>query len=357
MCLMNWKTIPKSHRSPYMNSEDVIQMKGRIDAAVGVSLIMKRPVILPNNHPLTHLLVDQFHRNYHHVHSETVVNELHYIEDPSSFKDIYILQILLYWHRLHHTDYCFNRSSKGEKMGLFITCLLTIRAIHTDSCIHSSSKLYCEARYTSKFIVTTDNGTNFHGVDNELRKINHPCLQEKFTSSAMKWIFNPPASPHIGGSWERLIRSVKKIFYQLNPSRILSDKLLRILFFLWNWDFNPESFYTGFQWRSKAVRVFQFNWISNGRSRITVIFFKRRWIREYLPKITRITKWFTNVKQIEKGDVVIIVDDNSLTKCWPKGVVIDVILGKNNQVRQATIQTSSGVLNRPAVKIAILGVK
>lgn len=129
---MNWKTIPKSHRSPYMNSEDVIQMKVRIDAAVGVSLIMKRPVILPNNHPLTHLLVDQFHRNYHHVHSETVVNELHYIEDPSSFKDIYILQILLYWHRLHHTDYCFNRSSKGKKMGLFITCLLTIRAIHIE---------------------------------------------------------------------------------------------------------------------------------------------------------------------------------------------------------------------------------
>lgn len=74
LCFENLKGIDKSNqiynRSPYMDAEDVIRMRGRIDAAKGVSDGMKRPIILPNDH---------FHRLYHHVYAETVVNELQQI--------------------------------------------------------------------------------------------------------------------------------------------------------------------------------------------------------------------------------------------------------------------------------------
>lgn len=74
------------------------------------------------------------------------------------------------------------------------------------------------------------------------------------------------------------------------------------------------------------------------------------------PSLTRRSKWFSSVKPIEKGDVVIIVDENSPTNCWPKGLVVETVVGKNGQVRQAVVQISSGVLTRPAVKLAVLDV-
>lgn len=72
--------------------------------------------------------------------------------------------------------------------------------------------------------------------------------------------------------------------------------------------------------------------------------------------ITRRTKWFQNVKPIEQGDVVIIVDENSARNCWLKGIVIETTLAKNGQVRHAVVRTKNGILKRPVLKLAVLNV-
>ena len=41
------------------------------------------------------------------------------------------------------------------------------------------------------------------------------------------WKFNPPAAPHMGGAWERLIRSVKIVLYKICPSQRFTDESLR----------------------------------------------------------------------------------------------------------------------------------
>lgn len=64
------------NRSPYLDDSNVLRVKGRIDAAQTVSDDVKRPIILPANHAITRLLVDFFHRRYHHLCHETVINEL-----------------------------------------------------------------------------------------------------------------------------------------------------------------------------------------------------------------------------------------------------------------------------------------
>lgn len=51
--------------------------------------------------------------------------------------------------------------------------------------------------------------------------------------------------------------------------------------------------------------------------------FWRRWVREYLPTLTRRTKWYNQVKPITKGDVVIIVHGNNNRNVWPEGIVLD----------------------------------
>ena len=63
--------------------------------------------------------------------------------------------------------------------------------------------------------VFSDNGTNFVAADRELaeeiRSINSKKLRDDLVLDAIEWQFNPPHAPHMGGVWERLVRSVKKV--------------------------------------------------------------------------------------------------------------------------------------------------
>ncbi|XP_065095610.1 uncharacterized protein LOC135717448 [Ochlerotatus camptorhynchus] len=83
---------------------------------------------------------------------------------------------------------------------------------------------------------------------------------------------------------------------------------------------------------------------------------KRWWLRDYLPSITRRTKWYTEVKPIKINDIVVIVDPKLPRNTWPKGRVIGIKQGSDGQVRSATVQTSGGIYERPTVKLAVLDV-
>ncbi|XP_053698795.1 uncharacterized protein LOC128745743 [Sabethes cyaneus] len=84
--------------------------------------------------------------------------------------------------------------------------------------------------------------------------------------------------------------------------------------------------------------------------------FWKLWLRDYLPSITRRTKWFKETKPISINDIVIIVDPNFPRNTWPKGRVIRIKKGSDGQVRSATVQTSSGFYEQPTVKLAVLDV-
>lgn len=84
--------------------------------------------------------------------------------------------------------------------------------------------------------------------------------------------------------------------------------------------------------------------------------FWRRWVQEYLPMITRRTKWFDAEKPLKTGDLVIIVDQN-MRNSWERGRVIDTVKGADGQTRRATVQTTKGVITRPVTKLALLDVE
>ena len=87
--------------------------------------------------------------------------------------------------------------------------------------------------------IRSDNGGNFVGADGEMQKALKEMDQYKIRQFLLerscdwiKWERNPPLSSHMGGVWERQIRSVRSVLSSLlkeHASR-LNDESLHTLF-------------------------------------------------------------------------------------------------------------------------------
>ena len=130
----------------------------------------------------------------------------------------------------------------SKRYGLVLTCLSS-RAVHIkllddlsiDSFIHSW-RSFLALRGNVK-ILRCNNGTNFVGANNEISRLFSEMSEcEEFTKqlreNQCQFLFNPPQASHMGGSWERLIRSIRAVFSGLTAHmHNLSTSNLRVLFY------------------------------------------------------------------------------------------------------------------------------
>ena len=62
--------------------------------------------------------------------------------------------------------------------------------------------------------MVSDNGTNFIGgckeINQLVKEIDRDMVQKMTSNKGIHWHWNPPATPHLGGVFEQLIRSVKR---------------------------------------------------------------------------------------------------------------------------------------------------
>ncbi|XP_058452848.1 uncharacterized protein LOC131431259 [Malaya genurostris] len=416
--------LPKSsplHRvSVIIDKDGIMRIYGRIDACDYADTFTRLPVVLPRTHPLTRLVLQDIHEKYHHQCNETFVNEAnkkYYIPRvrteckkirfncqrckirraqpiPPAMGDLPVARLAAFVRPFSYigVDYfgplhvVIGRRVE-KRWGVLVTCL-TVRAIHielahtlnTDSCIMALRN--CFARRGVPIQIISDRGTNFIGSEKELKKalavVDQEKIMKEFVSPVTSWVFNPPASPHMGGSWERLIQSVKKILTEVQPVRLMKDEVLRNnlievenivnsrpLTYVPIDDesspaLTPNHFLVGSSNGLKPLVPFDDSVSvvkqSYKTSQTLANFFWRRWINEYLPTITRRTKWFFPTKPILVGDIVIIADPKLPRNCWPKGRIVSTVISKDGQVRQATVQTATGLYQRPAVNIAVLDV-
>lgn len=406
--------------SPYLDDNGLLRMRGRIDAASVISFDQKRPIIMPKNNTITNLLVDSYHRMFLHRNYETVINEIkqrYYIPQLRVIlkmvrrrcqycKNLFIRPKIPEMGNLPYARLAvgFNvftytgidyfgpikivdgRISK-KRWGVLFTCLTT-RAIHleiahsmnTESCIMCIRNFI--VHHGPPREIYTDNGTNFEGADNELSKevakLDEKQLASTFTTCYTEWKFNPPIAPHQGGVWERLVRSVKTSLYDILPDRLPTDEQLKNLLAEIQFIVNsrpltfvplehesdealtPNHFIFGSSNGTKPILLpedrpnLRSKWREN--QRLADLFWKR-FIKEYLPTVTRRTKWFDQVEPLKVGDVVLIMDTEGPRNSYPKAVVIEVFPGSNKQVRRARVQKSDkSILTRPATKLAKLDI-
>ncbi|XP_062535376.1 uncharacterized protein LOC134204589 [Armigeres subalbatus] len=225
------------------------------------------------------------------------------------------------------------RSQVKRWVALF-TCL-TIRAVHlevvhslsTESCIMAVRRFVSRRGSPAEFY--TDNGTCFQGASNQLEKekveARNQVLATTFTTASTQWRFIPPAAPHMGGAWERLVKSVKVAMSSVAEAprtpddEVLETVLLEVealinarpltyipLEFADQEALTPNHFLLG---SSNGDKVQPFGPIANPAvlrsgwrlaQSITEEFWAR-WLKEYIPVITRRGKWFEEVKDIAVG--------------------------------------------------------
>ena len=115
------------------------------------------------------------------------------------------------------------------------TCLTT-RAVHievaqsldTESCLAAVTRFISRRGYPNTII--SDNGTNFVGAANELKAFmnewDNAKIESDLAQKKIVWKFNPPGAPHLGGIWERLLQSCKKVMIAILDNRSLTEEVL-----------------------------------------------------------------------------------------------------------------------------------
>ncbi|XP_055609831.1 uncharacterized protein LOC129756824 [Uranotaenia lowii] len=419
----NGTRVPKSSAlyglSPFLDERGVLRMKSRISNCRFVSSDTACPILLPKSHRVTTLVVTFVHERYHHLNHETVVNELR--------QKYYIPKLRRVCNKVHRDcQACKNANARPQppmmadlpparlaacsrpfsyagidyfgpmqvavgrrvekRWGVLITCLV-VRAVHIEIA-HSLTSSSCImairnfiARRGTPVEIFSDRGTNFVGASRELieasRSLDQDEMMREFVSADTKWSFLPPNSPHMGGSWERLVQSVKKILNNMNLPRLPTDEVLRNSLLEIEFIINsrpltyvpienadcealtPNHFLLGSSHGSKplipyyeSLATLKNTWKT---SQVYANIFWKRWLKEYLPTIRHRSKWHYPVKPIVEGDIVVIVDSDLPRNSWPKGRVVKVN-ERNGQVRSATVRTLFNVYERPAVKLAVLDV-
>ncbi|PIK33170.1 hypothetical protein BSL78_30017 [Apostichopus japonicus] len=125
-----------------------------------------------------------------------------------------------------------------KRYGCIFTCLAS-RAVHlevshsldTDSFIHTLRRFINRRGHPQKIL--SDNGSNFKCAQKELKKNLDALKGDKvgrfLAQRGVDWEFNPPGASHMGGIWERMIRSVRRILVNLLSQQTVTDEALLTL--------------------------------------------------------------------------------------------------------------------------------
>jgi Pao retrotransposon peptidase/Family of unknown function (DUF5641) len=287
-----------------------------------------------------------------------------------------------------------------KRYGCLFTCL-ACRAIHieTTNSMDTSSFINALRRFIARRgnirELRSDNGSNFVGAESELKKawqeMNHTAVNDflhKNTADFIIWKRNPPTASHMGGVWERQIRSVRAVLSSLlkQHGHLLDDELFRTLLTEVETIVNsrpltveslsdasspcpltPSHLLT---MKSNVVMppagIFQRTdlYCRQRWRRVQHIAneFWSRWNKEYLVSLQPRPKNQTVSRNLKIGDIVLLKESDTARNDWPLAKVIDTHFDEHHKcVRSVTLRMATRDLNsersikvRPVNKTVLL---
>lgn len=249
-------------------------MGGRLSKHQSLNQDQKHPVLLPRNHVVTKMIVEQYHQQHFHAGAQLILSlfrQKYWIVNGRSYirrilNDCVLCKRLkkqtcqqlmgeLPIERITPTrpyskvglDFAgpvitkpnVPRSKVKLKSYICVFVCMSTKAVHLEavSDLSSSAFLASLKRFVSRrglpSDIFSDNGKNFKGAANYLKQlfqiIRSESVQHFAISNFIHWHFIPPYSPHFGGLWESAVKSMKNHLIKACKTTILNFEELSTL--------------------------------------------------------------------------------------------------------------------------------
>ena len=396
---------------PFLDEYGILRVGGRIEQA-DLPYEMKHPVILPKRSHITELIIRHFHQRTRHQGRTRTQAEIRtcgfWIVKGSSTVGHHVSKCVtcrklrattqqqkmapLPNDRLEEAPpftYCavdyfgpwYIKEGRKEmkRYGVIFTCMVS-RAIHLETAVSLSTDSFLNAY--RRFIgrrgpvqqLRSDQGTNFVGAKNELEsallEMNHDAIQRELLKDGCDWInwkMNVPQASHMGGVWERLIRTTRSVLSAMlqNHGKQLDDESLRTLMVETEAIINGRPLTTIDLTGPDALDVLTPNRLLTMKSSVVMAppgnfqqadaysrkrwrrvqhlsnEFWYKWRRTYLQSLQSRQKWSASYRNLKVGDLVILKDDNIPRNCWKLARVAETYPDEDGLVRKVKVAVAN----------------
>ncbi|XP_048248048.1 uncharacterized protein LOC125377955 [Haliotis rufescens] len=430
MCLQNQKPLPRKSSilslSPALDEQGVLRVGGRLKNSK-LTACEIHPIIIPKRNHVAKLLVHHYHDRVRHqgrhltegalksagywiigakrlvsslISKCVTCNRLRRKPETQMMSDLppdrlvpcppftYVgVDAFGPWEIV--TRRTRGGSANSKRWAILFTCLM-IRAVHIELVeeMTSSSFINCLRRFIAlrgevkQF--RSDRGTNFIGAIESLNvtavNVEDGPVQDFLYNNGVVWLFNTPHSSHMGGVWERMIGTSRRILdaMLLNTKRLTHEVLSTLMAEvtaiinarpITSITTDPEqpmilspamlltqktAHTPNFDLSLDVKNICKSQWMY---VQTLAEEFWRRWRLDYLQSLQTRSKWKISQPNLQEGDVV-LVKDNCARNEWPLGVVETVFPGQDNLVRKAAIRVYKNdkcvTYNRPVVNLVRL---
>ena len=414
------KKDPLYKLDPVLDNDGILRVGGRL-ARSSLTDREKHPIILPKQGHITQLIVRFCHQEVNHQGRGMTINQIR----ASGFwilgcnrivrSQISKCVICRRWRSSVQTQkmaalpedrlepaepfhYCavdlfgpfLIKEGRKElkRYGVLFTCLSS-RAVHIETANSLSTDSFINCLRRMMAIrgpirqLRCDQGTNFVGAKLEFQREYEKMDQAKVAQflqgkgcDFIEFKMNVPSASHMGGVWERQIRSARSILlvlleqcgtqlddeslrtfmYEtaniinsrpltvdnlsdplsprpLTPNHILTMKSSVVLPPPGN--FVKEDIYLRKKWR-RVQHVLNMFWL--------------RWQREFIQSLQKRQKWILPKRNLAKGDIVIIRDENLPRNQWLLAIVEELMSSKDGLIREVKVRVGDTTLNRKGMR-------
>lgn len=388
----------------FKDEEDIIRVKTKILYRQDKKDFLT-PIVLPSNHEVVKRLISYFHLKNCHAGPQILLNlirEKYWIlngrrtvtsvlskcttckrfnsknveSSPISLpenrvKDAAVFQVI----GIDMAGPLFLKDNQKSWVILF-TCAI-YRAVHFELVTSASTEVFLMAlrRFISRrgrcSIIYCDNGSNFVGAANYLKRLNWNHIQKDGATNSIEWKFNPPTAAWWGGWWERLIRLMKDLLKRVLGRACLNyEEMITVLADCESIINSRPLTYMSEQESIKPISPAMFlkdihEYIVPDIDAVEGNSFKRRlkyrqalqkslrnrFRSEYLGLLIQRPNVRRSQQTVSVGDIVLVGADNKKRMHWPLGRIIELIHGKDGKVRLVKLQTSHSEILRPIQRI------
>jgi len=271
---------------------------------------------------------------------------------------------------------------------VIFTCLKS-RAVHFE-CVFDlsvSSFIMALQRVSSRRggirSLYSDNASNLRGSDAELKRAmevwNDSKAADEFRSVGVSWTYNAPLASHRSGVFERLIRSSRHFLHEILSKDSIDETVFNTTLIVVEGILNrrpithvssdekdidalspSDLLYPGTRAHSSINIVppstvsgeeFEKGW-KKARG-LTQLFWKK-WSSSYLNSLKERQKWNNSMNNLQRDQIVLMVDEGQPRDCWRIARVTDV-RGEGDHIRTALVKLPNGkVFERDVTKLVYL---